>query len=86
MESSPRSGHSQVARTGDKYAAKLVHEPPAQLAAAPRVHVGTGHQAVAKVDTGWLTGVIERLEAEPRLRPCLTALANNLPSVVVVEG
>ncbi len=51
---------------------------PAHIAALPMAHVGGAHRAVAKVDAGWLAGVIERLEAEPALRPRLKVMANNL--------
>ncbi|MFC0862228.1 lantibiotic dehydratase [Sphaerimonospora cavernae] len=49
-----------------------------RIADLPAVRVGTAHQAAAKVDAEWLTAVIERLEAEPELRPRLMVQVNNL--------
>ncbi|WUP79316.1 lantibiotic dehydratase [Microbispora hainanensis] len=51
---------------------------PARIAALPMAHVGSAHRAIARVDATWLAGVIERLEAEPALRPHLKVMANNL--------
>ncbi|MGH3694847.1 MAG: lantibiotic dehydratase [Pseudonocardiaceae bacterium] len=51
---------------------------PARIANLPVARVGTAHRAFAKVESGWLISVIERLEAEPALRPRLMVLANNL--------
>jgi len=51
---------------------------PARIGQRTAARVDRAHRAVAKVDAGWLTAVIERLEAEPALRPHLMMLANNL--------
>ena len=51
---------------------------PARIAALPTVHVGRVHRAVTKIDAAWLARVINRLEAEPALRPRLKVRANNL--------
>lgn len=48
---------------------------PARIGAAPALRVGNEHRAAARVDAGWITAVIERMES---LRPCLVVLANNL--------
>ncbi|WP_433498548.1 lantibiotic dehydratase [Sphaerimonospora sp. CA-214678] len=51
---------------------------PAHIADLPAVRAGYGHRAVVRADAAWLTAVIERLEAEPELRPRLKVLANGL--------
>ncbi|NJP29333.1 lantibiotic dehydratase [Microbispora sp. SCL1-1] len=51
---------------------------PARIATLPTTHIGSGHRAVTRVDATWLASVIERLEAEPALRPHLKVMANNL--------
>ncbi len=51
---------------------------PARIASLPAARVGTAHRASARVEAGWLTAVIERLEADPAIRPRLKVLANNL--------
>lgn len=51
---------------------------PARIVDRPASEVGTAHRAIAKVGAEWLTAMIERLEAEPALRPRLKVLANNL--------
>ncbi|MCM3884298.1 lantibiotic dehydratase [Frankia sp. R82] len=50
----------------------------ARLADRPSARIGAAHRAVARVDGGWLTAVIERLEADSTLRPHLRVVANNL--------
>ncbi|MEV6987274.1 lantibiotic dehydratase [Sphaerisporangium sp. NPDC051017] len=51
---------------------------PARITPLPATRVGRTHRAIAKVEAGWLTTVIERLEAEPALLPRLKVLANNM--------
>ncbi|MET8012956.1 lantibiotic dehydratase [Streptomyces sp. NPDC005271] len=50
----------------------------ARIAEVPTVRIGTGHRAFAKPDAAWLTGVIERLEADPALLQRLTVQAHTL--------
>ncbi|MFI9598102.1 lantibiotic dehydratase [Nonomuraea sp. NPDC052265] len=40
--------------------------------------IGTRHQAFARVDADWITGLIDQIEQHPGLRPRLTVVANNL--------
>ncbi len=51
---------------------------PARIAPVSATRIGSAHRAVAKIGAGWLTTMIERLEAEPALRPRLKVLASNL--------
>ncbi|MFI0484343.1 lantibiotic dehydratase [Actinomadura sp. 9N215] len=56
---------------------------PARLdASAPPVgdgsRFGHRHRAVVRVDAAWLAGLVEQLETEPTLWPCLLVRANNM--------
>ncbi len=51
---------------------------PARVADLSSVRMGAAHRAVARVEAGWLTAVIERLEADPAIRPQLSVTTNNL--------
>ncbi|MFE7751383.1 lantibiotic dehydratase [Streptomyces sp. NPDC057428] len=51
---------------------------PAALGAAAEVRWGSGHRAVARVDTMWLSSVIERLENCQELLERLDVVLNNL--------
>ncbi|MDX6742932.1 lantibiotic dehydratase [Actinocorallia sp. A-T 12471] len=42
--------------------------------------LGDGHRAVVRPDAEWLTSVIERLEADPAIRPHLKVVASSLAS------
>lgn len=50
----------------------------ARIGNAAALRAGTGHRGVARADAAWVTGVIERLEADAELRPHLTVLVSNL--------
>ncbi|MGH3993905.1 MAG: lantibiotic dehydratase family protein, partial [Pseudonocardiaceae bacterium] len=54
---------------------------PARFGPELRVRYGEEHQAVARVDTEWLVGVITRLERCPELRCRLPVVRNNLAFV-----
>ncbi|MEU6708630.1 lantibiotic dehydratase [Streptomyces wuyuanensis] len=51
---------------------------PAALGPSAKVRWGTGHRAVARVDTMWLGDIINRLEACPDLLERLDVVMNNL--------
>lgn len=51
---------------------------PARIAELPDFRAGAAHLVAARVDAGWLAAVIDRLEADPALRPRLTAVASDL--------
>ena len=51
---------------------------PARLGPRTVFRAGSGHRAVAKPDSTWLTGVTESLEADDGLRPLLTVVAGDL--------
>jgi lantibiotic biosynthesis protein len=51
---------------------------PARIGPRATIRAGTGHRAVARVDATWLMSVIEALEADRRLLPCLTVVASEL--------
>ncbi len=51
---------------------------PARLGPRAAFRDGSGHRAVAKADSAWLTSVTESLEADDGLRPCLTVVASDL--------
>lgn len=50
----------------------------ARIGAAPAMRAGTAHRAAARVSGEWLTGVIERLEADATLRPHLSVIVSDL--------
>lgn len=50
----------------------------ARLAPTAAVRFGDRHRAVLRVRAVWLSGLVDRLEADPVLRPHLTVRANNL--------
>ncbi|XTZ15820.1 lantibiotic dehydratase [Micromonospora echinospora] len=50
----------------------------ARLAPTAAVRFGDTHRAVLRVRAAWLSGLVDRLEADPVLRPHLTVRANNL--------
>ena len=50
----------------------------ARIGSAAALRAGTGHRAVARADAAWVTGAIERLEADAGSRPHLTVMASNL--------
>jgi lantibiotic biosynthesis protein len=51
---------------------------PARIGPRAAIRAGTGHRAVARADATWLMSVIEALEADRRLLPCLTVVASEL--------
>jgi thiopeptide-type bacteriocin biosynthesis protein len=51
---------------------------PAHIGTTPALQVGGGHRAAARVDAGWMTTVIDHLEALDALRPRLAVRANDL--------
>jgi hypothetical protein len=51
---------------------------PARIAATPAFRACSAHRVADRVDAGWLAAVIERLEAEPTLRPRLMVMASDL--------
>jgi thiopeptide-type bacteriocin biosynthesis protein len=50
----------------------------ARIGAVPAVRVGAGHREVARAGAAWVTGVIERVEADAGSRPHLSVMASNL--------
>ncbi|MEV7012923.1 lantibiotic dehydratase [Streptosporangium sp. NPDC051022] len=51
---------------------------PVSIGPAPHVRWGTGHRPIARVDTEWLSSVIDDLEADPDLLNRLDVVFNNL--------
>jgi len=51
---------------------------PARIGAGPAAPAGTSHHATARVAAEWITDVIEHLECDAELRPCLMVIASNL--------
>ena len=51
---------------------------PARIGTLPARAIGAASRAVARPEAGWLTSVIDGLEAEPALQPHLMVVANKL--------
>lgn len=50
----------------------------ARIGTAAALRAGTGHREAARAGAAWVTGTIERLEADAGSRPHLTVMASNL--------
>jgi thiopeptide-type bacteriocin biosynthesis protein len=51
---------------------------PARIGPYAVIRTGTRHRAVARADATWLMSVVEALETDDRLLPCLTVVASDL--------
>ncbi|GAA0417369.1 lantibiotic dehydratase [Streptomyces luteireticuli] len=53
----------------------------AGFATEPSAHWGTGHTPYARADMGWMSGVVDRLEADPTVLALLRVTADDLCTV-----
>ncbi|MDG4795151.1 lantibiotic dehydratase [Micromonospora sp. WMMD1082] len=51
---------------------------PAVAARTGSARVGVGHRLAARIPAAWLSAVLDRIEADPRVRPLLLVRVNNL--------